>query len=79
MYLIFEFLAMDLKKYIDQLPDGEMMDKITLKSYMFQICQAMCFCHQVSRIALIMFYTERPFPASRYTSRFEAAESLGGY
>lgn len=46
LYLIFEFLSMDLKKYLDQLPDGEFLDTVTLKSYMFQMCQAMCFCHQ---------------------------------
>ncbi|PAV84334.1 hypothetical protein WR25_16815 [Diploscapter pachys] len=46
LYLIFEFLSMDLKKYIDQLPSGEYLDQGTVKSYLFQICQAICFCHQ---------------------------------
>lgn len=27
LYLIFEFLYMDLKKYIDTVPDGELMNK----------------------------------------------------
>ncbi|CAI4224973.1 unnamed protein product [Auanema sp. JU1783] len=44
LYLIFEFLSMDLKKYLDQQPKG--LSKETVQSYLFQICQAMCFCHQ---------------------------------
>ncbi|MCP9261636.1 Cyclin-dependent kinase 1 [Dirofilaria immitis] len=46
LYLIFEFLHMDLKKYIDTVPDSELMDKTLQKSYLYQILQAICFCHQ---------------------------------
>ncbi|TKR62239.1 hypothetical protein L596_026227 [Steinernema carpocapsae] len=46
LYLIFEFLSMDLKRYLDQLPAGQPMEPGVLKSYMYQINQAMCFCHQ---------------------------------
>ncbi|CAD6193605.1 unnamed protein product [Caenorhabditis auriculariae] len=46
LYLVFEFLSMDLKKYMDQLKNGEYLDRAVVKSYLFQICQAMCFCHQ---------------------------------
>ncbi|OZC11956.1 cell division protein kinase 1 family protein [Onchocerca flexuosa] len=46
LYLIFEFLHMDLKKYIDTIPDSELMDKTLQKSYLYQILQAICFCHQ---------------------------------
>ncbi|CAJ0585013.1 unnamed protein product, partial [Mesorhabditis spiculigera] len=46
LYLIFEFLSMDLKKFLDQLPARTMLDAVTMQSYMFQILQAMCFCHQ---------------------------------
>uniref|UniRef100_A0A914XJU4 Protein kinase domain-containing protein n=2 Tax=Plectus sambesii TaxID=2011161 RepID=A0A914XJU4_9BILA len=46
LYLIFEFLAMDLKKYLDTIPDGVMMESALVKSYLFQICQGVCFCHQ---------------------------------
>ena len=38
LYLIFEFLSMDLKKYMDSIPTGQLMDKTLVKSY----------CHQVS-------------------------------
>ncbi|KAJ9577155.1 hypothetical protein L9F63_006277, partial [Diploptera punctata] len=45
LYLIFEYLHMDLKKYIDTL-DGNMMDPARVKSYLFQITQAILFCHK---------------------------------
>lgn len=43
LYLIFEFLSMDLKKYMDSIPTGQLMDKTLVKSY----------CHQVY---LFIFY-----------------------
>ncbi len=47
LYLIFEFLTMDLKKYIDTaIPAKEFMDPQLVKSYTYQILQAMLFCHQ---------------------------------
>lgn len=46
LYLIFEFLSMDLKKYLDTIPDKELMSPLMVKNYLFQICQATCFCHQ---------------------------------
>jgi cyclin-dependent kinase 1 len=46
LYLVFEFLSMDLKKYMDSLPNGQVMDKMLVKSYLYQILQAMLFCHQ---------------------------------
>jgi cyclin-dependent kinase 1 len=46
LYLVFEFLSMDLKKYLDSIPSEQMMDKTLIKSYMFQMLDAMTFCHQ---------------------------------
>ncbi|CAO4370478.1 unnamed protein product [Caenorhabditis nigoni] len=46
LYLIFEFLSYDLKRYMDTLSKEEYLPAETLKSYTFQILQAMCFCHQ---------------------------------
>uniref|UniRef100_A0A8R1DXS7 Protein kinase domain-containing protein n=1 Tax=Caenorhabditis japonica TaxID=281687 RepID=A0A8R1DXS7_CAEJA len=46
LYLIFEFLSSDLKRFMDQLPKDQFLSSATLKSYTFQILQAMCFCHQ---------------------------------
>ncbi len=39
LYLIFEFLTMDLKKYLDTIPAKEMMDKNLVKSYTYQMLQ----------------------------------------
>lgn len=46
LYLIFEFLSMDLKKYMDSLPSERMMDSELVRSYLFQITAAMLFCHR---------------------------------
>uniref|UniRef100_A0A914I737 Protein kinase domain-containing protein n=1 Tax=Globodera rostochiensis TaxID=31243 RepID=A0A914I737_GLORO len=46
LYLIFEFCQMDLKRFLDNMCDSGGMEVQMLKSFLFQICQAMCFCHQ---------------------------------
>jgi len=47
LYLIFEFLTMDLKKYMDtSVPKGGKIDPALVKSYTYQIFQGLHFCHQ---------------------------------
>lgn len=46
LYLVFEFLSMDLKKYLDTIPAGKFMEKSLVQSYLYQITQAILFCHQ---------------------------------
>lgn len=31
LYLVFEFLSMDLKRYMDTIPNGQFMDKMLVK------------------------------------------------
>uniref|UniRef100_A0A8C6SZB3 Cyclin-dependent kinase 1 n=1 Tax=Neogobius melanostomus TaxID=47308 RepID=A0A8C6SZB3_9GOBI len=45
LYLIFEFLSMDLKKYLDSIPSGQYMDRMLVKSYLYQILEGIYFCH----------------------------------
>ncbi|MGH0115528.1 UNVERIFIED_CONTAM: hypothetical protein FKN15_024858 [Acipenser sinensis] len=45
LYLVFEFLSMDLKKYLDSIPSGQYMDPMLVKSYLYQIMQGIVFCH----------------------------------
>uniref|UniRef100_UPI00358ECB08 cyclin-dependent kinase 1-like n=1 Tax=Myxine glutinosa TaxID=7769 RepID=UPI00358ECB08 len=45
LYLVFEFLAMDLKKYLDSLPAGQLLDTAIVKKYMNQLLEGMVFCH----------------------------------
>ncbi|XP_061693343.1 cyclin-dependent kinase 1 isoform X1 [Syngnathoides biaculeatus] len=45
LYLIFEFLSMDLKKYLDSIPSGQYMDLMLVKSYIYQILEGIYFCH----------------------------------
>lgn len=44
LYLVFEFLDQDLKKYMDSV--GGPLDRMLIKSYMYQLLEAMLFCHQ---------------------------------
>lgn len=37
LYLIFEFLSMDLKKYMDTLGNGKLMEPEVVKSYLYQV------------------------------------------
>jgi len=46
LYLVFEFLSMDLKKYLDSVPGDQPVDPQLVKSYMYQILDAMVFCHK---------------------------------
>nr|CBZ41241.1 CDK1d protein [Oikopleura dioica] len=46
VYLVFEFLYMDLKKYIDDQKEQESrIDRSLAMSYSYQLCQALDFCH----------------------------------
>lgn len=38
LYLVFDFLSMDLKKYIDSYGHGKMLEMNTVKSLTFQVC-----------------------------------------
>jgi cyclin-dependent kinase 1 len=46
LYLVFEFLSMDLKKYMETIPGNKLLDPQLVKSYLFQITQGILFCHQ---------------------------------
>ena len=37
LFLVFEFLSMDLKKYLDSIPKEVGMDPTVIKSYCFQV------------------------------------------
>lgn len=43
LYLVFEFLDQDLKKFMDSQPDG--IDRMLIKSYMYQLLCGIEFCH----------------------------------
>ncbi|CAF5076778.1 unnamed protein product, partial [Rotaria sp. Silwood1] len=45
LYLIFEYLAMDLKKYFDCLGENEDMEVELIRSYTYQVIDALLFCH----------------------------------
>lgn len=38
LYLIFEFLSMDLKKYLDSIPSGQYMDPMLVKVKHSALC-----------------------------------------
>jgi len=43
LYLVFEFLDRDLKKYMESC--SGMLKPLLVKSYLFQICRGLAFCH----------------------------------
>jgi serine/threonine protein kinase len=43
LYLVFEFLDRDLKKYMEGC--AGMLDPMLVKSYLFQMCRGLAFCH----------------------------------
>lgn len=45
LFMVFECLEMDLRKYLDQIPQGKYMDKELVKSYMHQVTQGILYCH----------------------------------
>uniref|UniRef100_A0A915PL90 Protein kinase domain-containing protein n=1 Tax=Setaria digitata TaxID=48799 RepID=A0A915PL90_9BILA len=46
LHLVFEFVNMNLKACINNIPKGKLMDRAEQKSYLCQILQAVNFCHQ---------------------------------
>jgi len=44
LYLVFEFLDQDLKKYMDHV--GKKLKPMLIKSYLYQILQGITFCHR---------------------------------
>lgn len=45
IYLVFEFVSMDLKKYLDSIPKNERLEDDVVKNYLRQILDAIMFCH----------------------------------
>lgn len=43
LYLVFEYLEQDLKKYMDYV--GKKLDKLLIKSYLQQLLKGIAFCH----------------------------------
>ncbi|XP_023575260.1 cyclin-dependent kinase 1-like [Octodon degus] len=47
LYLIFEFLSMDLKKYLDSIPPGQFMDASLVKIYTHEVVTLWYRCSEV--------------------------------
>ena len=48
LYLVFEFLDLDLKKYMDKLPEdgpGSMLEPELVKKFTLQLVQGVHYCH----------------------------------
>lgn len=37
LYLIFEFLSMDLKRFLDSIPNNDRLEESIMKSFLFQV------------------------------------------
>lgn len=54
LYLIFEYLTMDLKKYMDSL-DNKLMESAVVKSYLYQVC----LCEKIFSL-ILKYYIGSP-------------------
>ncbi|KAA0184495.1 Cell division protein kinase 1 [Fasciolopsis buskii] len=45
LYLVFEYLNVDLKRYLDDHGRKNRLDPVTVKSFMYQMLQGLLFCH----------------------------------
>uniref|UniRef100_A0AAF5RVV9 Protein kinase domain-containing protein n=1 Tax=Wuchereria bancrofti TaxID=6293 RepID=A0AAF5RVV9_WUCBA len=46
IFLVFEYISMDLRDYINLLPDGVTMNRTEQKTFLYQILRGVCYCHQ---------------------------------
>lgn len=44
--LLFEYVSMDLKTYMQRLPMNFQFPQVAIQSYLYQIVNGMAFCHQ---------------------------------
>ena len=68
LYLVFEFLSMDLKKYMDSIPSGQYMDKMLVKVALHISSLDWCSCSLItinSFPALFVFYRATPIRSFR--------------
>jgi len=45
LYLLFEFLDIDLRKYLECFNDDEVLEPNVIKSFLFQILEGVAYCH----------------------------------
>lgn len=45
IYLVFEYLDMDLKRYMESIPEGEGLDSAMIKKFMLQLIKGIYHCH----------------------------------
>lgn len=45
LYLVFEFLDLDLKKYMELIPEGAGLEPLMVKRFMLQLCKGIKHCH----------------------------------
>jgi serine/threonine protein kinase len=46
LYLVFEYLDLDLKRYMESVKQSGGMNSDQIRSYLYQILSGLCFCHQ---------------------------------
>lgn len=62
LFLVFEFLNMDLKKYVDSFEQGKYLDKKLVKSYCYQVSFVMVLI--CSHIPVCLFNLGEIYPSS---------------
>lgn len=45
LYLVFEFLELDLKRYMESIPKDQPLGSSIIKKFMMQLCKGIAYCH----------------------------------
>jgi hypothetical protein len=61
LYLIFEFLSMDLKKYLDSLGPNKFMDADLVRSYLYQVNLKISIPLQASYTSQVSVMNDVPY------------------
>uniref|UniRef100_A0A7S2ZKD4 cyclin-dependent kinase n=4 Tax=Rhodosorus marinus TaxID=101924 RepID=A0A7S2ZKD4_9RHOD len=46
LYLVFEFLDEDLKRFMDSIPSSQAIETLKIKSYLYQLISGIYYCHE---------------------------------
>lgn len=76
LYLVFEFLSMDLKKYMETLPPNKLLDPQLVKSYLHQITQGKKNSNCITKRFLMIVLARHTVLSSEthHASRSQATE-----
>ena len=73
LYLVFEFLPINLKQHMDSLQDDKLLEPQLVKSYLHQITQGIFFCFSLALFSysLYLVLQKIPYSLAEYSSFYK--------